>query len=308
MLKEKDKKVFLADLSLLFVAIFWGAGFVAVKDAISSIPPFYMIAIRFGISGFILSLFSWRKLKDIKKQDIKTGVFIAFFLFLGFSTQTAGAQYTTAGKQAFLTGVNVILVPFLAWMFYKAKLDAYSIIASILCLAGIGFLTLRDGVAMNLGDALTLACAVFFAIHITLLDRYAKRIDTLVLTLIQMLTTAVLALLCAIIFEPFPQNVPSSAYFSMAYMIIFSTMLGFLIQTAAQKYTTASHTSIILCLESVFGSVLAVIFLREIFTPSMVLGCVLIFAGIIITETKLKFLRRGKDVRAYLRQRFADNS
>ncbi|NLY60778.1 MAG: DMT family transporter [Clostridiales bacterium] len=284
----------LADLSLLLVALFWGGGFVAVKEAINSITPFYMIAIRFGIANLILLAIFWKRFKNINWQDIKISIIVGIFLFLAFSAQTTGAQYTTAGKQAFLTAVNVVIVPFLTWILYKNELDAYSIIASVFCLIGVGFLTLKDGLSINIGDFLTLVCAFLFAVHIALLGEYAKKVDTIVLSIIQMATASVLALVCALFTEPVPESLPANAYFSMVYMIIFSTMLAFMIQTIAQKYTTANHASLILCLEAVFGSVLAAIFLGDVFTPSMIIGCGLIFIGIIIAETKLKFLQSNK--------------
>lgn len=283
------KKVIFADLSLLLVALLWGGGFVAVKDAVSSIPPFYMIAIRFGVSSLILSSVFWKRFKKVNKEEIKTGIFVGIFLFLAFSAQTMGAQFTTAGKQAFLTGANVVIVPFLSWIIYGETLEIYSIIASILCLIGIGFLTLQEDTPINIGDILTLVCAIFFAIHITLLGHYVKENDAIILAIIQMLTASIIALIFALIFEPYPKIVPKSVYTSMIYIIVFSTMLAFLIQTIAQKYTTSNHASIILCLEAVFGSILAVIFLEDVFTPNMIIGCILIFIGIIITETKFKF-------------------
>lgn len=293
-MKNGSKKMILADLSLLLVALFWGGGFVAVKEAINSITPFYMIAIRFGIANLILLAIFWKRFKNINWQDIKISIIVGIFLFLAFSAQTTGAQYTTAGKQAFLTAVNVVIVPFLTWILYKNELDAYSIIASVFCLIGVGFLTLKDGLSINIGDFLTLVCAFLFAVHIALLGEYAKKVDTIVLSIIQMATASVLALVCALFTEPVPESLPANAYFSMVYMIIFSTMLAFMIQTIAQKYTTANHASLILCLEAVFGSVLAAIFLGDVFTPSMIIGCGLIFIGIIIAETKLKFLQSNK--------------
>ncbi|MFY9278440.1 MAG: DMT family transporter [Caldicoprobacterales bacterium] len=293
-MKNGSKKMILADLSLLLVALFWGGGFVAVKEAINSITPFYMIAIRFGIASLILLAIFWKRFKNINWQDIKISIIVGIFLFLAFSAQTTGAQYTTAGKQAFLTAVNVVIVPFLTWILYKNELDAYSIIASVFCLIGVGFLTLKDGLSINIGDFLTLVCAFLFAVHIALLGEYAKKVDTIVLSIIQMATASVLALVCALFTEPVPESLPANAYFSMVYMIIFSTMLAFMIQTIAQKYTTANHASLILCLEAVFGSVLAAIFLGDVFTPSMIIGCGLIFIGIIIAETKLKFLQSNK--------------
>jgi drug/metabolite transporter (DMT)-like permease len=293
-MKEK-KKTIIADLSLLLVAFFWGGGFVAVKDAIESITPFYMIAVRFAVSSVILSVIFWKRLIKITKSDLKIGIVVGIFLFLAFATQTVGAQFTTAGKQAFLTGVNVIIVPFLSWGLYKNAPDIYSIIASGLALAGIGLLTLKGGHGVNLGDILTLACAFFFAVHIIYLGYYAKKVDTIILSITQMGVASIIAFICAIIFEKYPKDLPRDAYSSMFYIIVVSTMLAFLLQTAAQKYTTATHASIILCLEAVFGSILAVIFLGDLFTMNMIMGCVLIFMGIITGETKLIFLKLNEN-------------
>jgi drug/metabolite transporter (DMT)-like permease len=290
--KQYNRKTILADLSLLLVALFWGGGFVAVKDAINSITPLYMIAVRFSASSLVLAIIFWKRLKLIKKQDIKIGALVGVFLFLAFAAQTSGAQYTTAGKQAFLTGVSVVMVPFLAALLYKNKLDIYSIASSMLCLIGIGFLTIKDGMAINLGDVLTLACAVFFAVHITLLGHYAKKVDTVILSITQMVFASIMAFIAAVIFEPYHGGIPANAYTSMIYIVVFSTMLAFLIQTASQKYTTSDHAAIILSLESVFGSILAVIFLKDVFTLSMITGCGLIFAGIITAETKLEFMKK----------------
>lgn len=290
MAKIKSKKIIIADLGLALVAVLWGAGFVAVKDAVNDVAPFYLIAARFVISGLVLSIFYFKRLKGAKIQDIKGGILVGIFLFLGFTTQTIGALYTTAGKQAFLTGVNVVIVPFMAWIMYRNRLDIYSVIASILCLIGIGFLTLKGGNGINLGDLLTLACAFFFAGHITMLGHWSKRADLAVLTVTQMLTTGFLALVCALLFESFPSQISRETYGSMLYIIAVCTLFCFSIQTIAQKYTTASHTSIILCLEAVFGSIFAIIFHGDVFTPTMLVGCLLILIGIIIAETKLEFL------------------
>ncbi|ERI92467.1 putative membrane protein [Clostridiales bacterium oral taxon 876 str. F0540] len=291
--RVKGRKTLAADSALLLVAVFWGGGFVAVKDAVTSITPFYMIGIRFLLSSLILGIIFFKKVKNLTKKDIKIGTIVGVFLFLAFAAQTAGAQYTTAGKQAFLTGTNVVIVPFLAWLIYKHKPDIYSAAASILVLIGIGLLTLKEGFAINFGDALTLACALFFAIHITCLGYFAKKTDTIILTVTQMAAASLMAFICAFIFEPPLKNIPKEAAGSMVYIVIFSTMLAFFIQTTAQKYTTESHAAIILCLESVFGSILAVIFLGDVFTKNMIIGCILIFSGILISETKLQFLKKN---------------
>ncbi|MGH4051428.1 MAG: DMT family transporter [Clostridium sp.] len=286
------KKSILADVSLLLVALVWGGGFIAVKGALDSVSPFYIVALRFGISVLIMLLIFRNKIKLITKRDLKIGTMVGFLLFLGFAAQTIGMKYTTAGKNAFLTGTNVVIVPFLYWAISKKKPDVYSLISAFLCFVGIGLLTLGSRMHFSIGDSLTLLCAVFFAAHIVAVGFFAKKVDVIILVIIQLGSAAVFSIIAALIFEPKPQPLNLDTILAIGYLGIFSTMLAFLVQNVAQKYTTASHAAIILCLESVFGSILSVIILDEIFTPKMVLGCLIIFIAIITTETKWDFSKR----------------
>lgn len=106
--KIEKKKSLIADLSLLLVAMLWGGGFVVIKDALDSITPFYIMSMRFGLSFMLMCIVFWKRVKKINKQEIIGGVVIGIFLFLAFAFQTIGIQYTTAGKQAFLTAIYVV--------------------------------------------------------------------------------------------------------------------------------------------------------------------------------------------------------
>ncbi|GAA0740014.1 DMT family transporter [Clostridium oceanicum] len=296
MIKENNKKSMLADSSLLIVALMWGGGFVAVKDALDNVTPMYITAIRFIFASLILGIIFFKKLKNIRKKDLKASFIIALFLFGGFTTQTIGLQYTTAGKQAFLTAVYVVIIPFLVWFVDKNKPDYYDIGATLLAFAGIGFLTINKSFefSMNFGDVLTLICAVLFAGHIVAVNHFAKGskgLDPVVLSILQMAFVGIISLISGIIFEPKFVGISKNALFPVIYLVVFSTMLGFLIQNVAQKYTQPNHVGIILCLESVFGAVLSVIFLSDVFTINMVVGCIIIFIAIIISETKLEFIK-----------------
>lgn len=297
--QKVEKKMVYADLSLLFVALAWGGGFVVLKDALDSITPFYVMAVRFALTALILMIIFWKKFKNISKQDINAGMIIGVFLFLGFATQTVGLQYTTASKSAFLTGTNVVIVPFLAWMVHKQRPDGYAMVSTFIALIGIALLTLEGSLTINNGDALTLACAVSFAGHIVSVGYLGKGKDPLLLTTLQMIVAALLFIIFAALFEPVPETLISSDIFgAVAYMVLFPTLLAFLIQNVAQQLTTSTHAALILCLESVFGTLLAVIILKESLTIQAILGCTLIFAAIVITETKLSFLpfnRKLKD-------------
>jgi len=291
---EIRKKSILADISLLLVALVWGGGFIAVKGALDSITPFYIMAMRFGISVIIMLFIFRKKIKQITKNDLFVGTGVGLLLFLGFAAQTVGMNYTTAGKNAFLTGTNVVIVPFLYWAISKKRPDAYSLISAFLCFIGIGMLTLGEGLTLSLGDSLTLVCAVFFAAHIVAVGFFAQKVDVILLVIIQLGVAAVFSIIAALIFEPMPQPLNSNTIFAIGYLGIFSTMIAFLTQNIAQKYTSSTHAAIILCLESVFGSILSVLMLHEIFTSKMILGCLTIFIAIITTETKWNFLKIKK--------------
>ncbi len=174
--KWKIKKPVYADLSLLIVAMIWGgSGFVVTKNALDHVLPYYLLSFRFMISFFLMALVFFKRLKNINLEDFKAGFIIGIFLFLGFATQTVGLNYTTAGKQAFITATNVVMVPFIYWGISKKRPDKYEIIAAILCFIGIGILSFESGLKMGYGgEFLTFLCAIFFAIHISAIGYFAK--------------------------------------------------------------------------------------------------------------------------------------
>ena len=283
--KDKKKSLY-ADLSMFIVAIIWGGGFVAVKDALNTITPFYIMTLRFLISAVLMCIIFFKRIKKITKKDIKSGSIVGVFLFLGFAFQTVGLKYTSAGKQAFLTGTYVIIVPFLYWIFTRKRPSKYSFIGAFLTLIGIGMISIQSTLSINLGDILTLICAVFFALQIIAIEIFTKNTDPIILTVTQLSLAAILSFICTIIFEPISQPLNGQALFSIVYLGVFSTMIAFIIQNVAQKYTYSTHAAIILSLESVFGLLLSVILLHEVLTFKMIIGCALIFIAIITTEVK----------------------
>lgn len=273
-----------ADISLLIVAIIWGSGFIATKNALDSISPFFITTLRFSISTLTI------RIKNININHLKARFIIGSFLYLAFSAQTIGLLYTTASKQAFLTGTNVVMVPFFYWFISKEKPNLYNIIATFLCLIGIFLLTLDGTMHINKGDLLALVCAVLFACHVVATGYFTKKYDPVILTFTQFLVTAILSFLSMIILKGVPSIIPKQGIFPVFYLAIFSTFIAFLMQTIAQRYTSPSHTAIVLCLESVFGTILSCILLGDNFTYKIFIGCVLIFLAIITAETKWEFL------------------
>jgi drug/metabolite transporter (DMT)-like permease len=285
-------KTLFADISLVFVALFWGLGFVAMKDALDTFPTFWLLTLRFGSAAFLMGMFFRRRLVAITKEDIRAGAIIGVFLFLGFATQTLGLNYTTPGKQAFLTATYVVIVPFLSWGLRRIFPGALSFFASFVCLVGMGMLTLQEGaLSIGKGDTLTLVCALFFACHLIAIEHFAAKKDPMILALLQILMVCLLSLPAALVFETWPGFQGGSGLWSIAYTVVFCTIVAFAVQNTAQKFTPSTHTAILLSLESVFGALAGIYFLDEVFTPRMAAGCALIFVAVLLTEAGPSLLR-----------------
>ena len=288
------KQVLFADLGLLLVALLWGAGFLFTKRGLDYITPLWMMSMRFVGATIIMSIVFYKNFRKISKSDLKAGVIIGIFLYIAFATQTIGLQYTSISNQAFLTATNVVFVPFLVWVVYKKAPDKFAFIGAALATVGIGLITLKEGLHLNVGDMWTLACAVFFAGHIVSIGFFAKDKDPIALTIVQFAVAAVLSLVSALMMEPLPAKIGSEAMLSVGYMVLASTLLAFLLQNICQKYTPSTHASLILSLESVFGTLVAVIFEGEMFNLQMAFGCITVFAAILLIETRFEFLGFGK--------------
>lgn len=283
----------LAACGLLLTALIWGFAFVVVKNSLDLIPPIYMLAFRFTIASAALALILFRRLRRITRRDLQSGAILGVFLFAAYALQTIGCQYTTAGKNAFLTTIYVILVPFLHWLINRRRPDRYVIGGALLAMVGIGLLSLQGEGGIALGDLLTLLCGIFFAVHIVYIDRYTLAQDPAILTVLQLATAAVLSFLLAPLIDgPFPaQALHPEAVTGMLYLGLLSTMLGFLLQNVGQKYTTPSTASLLLSFESVFGVLFSTLFLHEAMTARMLLGCLLTFIAVLLVETRFSFLR-----------------
>lgn len=279
-------KQYMADGMLLVTAIVWGSGFVITAIALEYLTAYQVMAGRFILAAIILTTIFGYRLKKASKSVIWKGIILGTILYIAFALQTVGLQYTTPSKNAFLTAVNVIVVPLIAYAVYKRRIDGYEIIGSIMAIVGIGFLSLQGSLTMNIGDALSLACAVAFAFDIFCTNLFVQKEDAIALTIIQFITASLLGFLVVASQGDIPTTLEKEAIYSIIYLAIFSTTLAYLFQNVANQYTSATKAAIILSTESFFGMVLSVIFLHEVLTGRMVVGAILILLAILIAEVK----------------------
>ena len=155
--------------------------FVVTKNALDVMSPFYINGFRFIIAAVAVNIIFFKRLKKATKLDIKAGIIVGFFMFLGFAFQTVGLKYTTAGVQAFITASNVVMVPFLYWFISKKKPDNFEMFGAFLCFIGIGILSFDHSLGLGIGELLTFLCAIGFALQIVAVGYFAKDTDPIVL-------------------------------------------------------------------------------------------------------------------------------
>lgn len=282
-----------ADLSLLITAVIWGTGFIATQYAIdSNMSTSFILLSRFMIACVVLLLLFFKKIKSMNKKELKIGIGAGILLFLSFYFQTAGLIYTTPSNNAFITAIYVIMVPFITWVIFKKKPKLKFFILPFSTFLGVAILTYSstNGLSFNKGDALTLLCAFLFALHISYLDVFSKKVDVIKMTFLQMLTASFLSLILFGFADGFTLSNAdlSKGILPIIYLGLFSTMLCFLIQTTAQKYTSSTKAALFLSSESLFGALFSVLLKVEPFTINMLIGGGLILSSIFVSEISFK--------------------
>ncbi|WP_042347407.1 DMT family transporter [Bacillus massiliigorillae] len=286
-------KKYLGEILLFITAILWGSGYIGMEKGLEHFTVFQVMAGRFIIATILLFIIFNKKIKLINKSILWKGTVLGGFLFIAFTIQTFGLVYTTPSKNAFLTALNVIFVPLIAFVIYKRRFDRFEIIAALLAVIGIGFLSLQGSMNMNIGDLLSLLCAVAFAFDIFYTNMFVKKEDALALTIVQFFTASVFSTIAVLLLGEIPTmaSIQEGAY-SILYLGIFCTTIAYVCQNIGMKYTNSTKSALILSTEALFGTIFSVIILHEILTGRMVIGIVLILLAIIFAEVKPTLRRK----------------
>jgi len=282
------KRELLADGILVLTALIWGTGFVVMKNTLDTVPPGAIIAIRYAIASVLTAILFKKHLSGLTREDVRRGAFVGALLSGAYIVQTIGLSMTTAGKNAFLTTVYVLLVPFGCRLVFRQKLDKKNFIAAAMMLAGIGCLSL-DGESggLNLGDLMTLCAGVLFAAHIMAVERCQRKTNTYALIVLQFAFSAVYALVYSLLFERgMPLSINMSTAGGLLYLSVFSTTVAMSLQNIGQSMAPASHAAILLSLESVFGALASWLLLGEVLTSTMLLGFAVIFGALMVNSLR----------------------
>lgn len=292
--KETTKLPLLgSEALLLLTALIWGLAFVAQREGMRYLDPFMFTGLRFSLGALTVGVFALNSNKRKKRLPFPWP--LGLVLFLAVSLQQIGLVYTTAGNAGFITGLYVVIVPVLG-LLRKQRLTKTIIIAALTALAGLALINLKQAPAASLGNLLVLICAFFWAVHMHLVDHYAKRYDTFQLAFYQYAFCAGAGLICGIGFNLIKspdflwqsQTYASigKAALPLLYSGILSVGVAFTLQVAGQKKVPPAPATVILSLESVFALVGGWIILGEKLTVWTCLGAGLIFAAMLISTLR----------------------
>jgi len=254
-----------------------------VQDAIALYPLFAFLAVRFTISTVVLAPFAFGALRRMPRSGYLVGVGVGALLATAYALQTAGLDRTTVASTGFITGLYVVFTPLLALAFFGTAVPRALWLGIALAVVGLLFLNGVPG-GSTLGNVLVLGNAVFQAMQITAMERYAPRYDPRALTFLQMGTSAVAFIVIALALGDLQAPHGRTVWTALIVTGVFAGALGYLIATWVQAKTTAARAALVFTLEAPFAALAGVFLADEVLGWAGWLGCGVMMAGILVAE------------------------
>ncbi len=292
-----DRRRILSNAILLLTALIWGFAFVAQRVGMSHIGPMLFNGIRFALGALsLLPLY----LINRKKRRVKTGggvqnarasrtdlvkiaLLAGLVLFAGASLQQIGIVYTSAGNAGFITGLYIIIVP-ISGSLWRQRTPRPAWIGASLALAGLYFLSVKDGFSIGTGDLLVLLSAFFWAFHVHLIAHAAPRHSSITLSIIQYSMVAILSLLTALLTEPIDFSRLPGAVPAILYGGIMSVGVAYTLQVVGQRRAHPTHAAVILSLEGAFAALGGWLLIGETLSSRELIGALLMLCGMLLSQ------------------------
>ena len=289
MQKQGNISLWVYELALVTVTVLWGGSFIVLKGALDSMSPGWLLTLRFALAAMVLCLlFLGRIRSHLDVRHVYAGLLIGIPEGLGFLVQNVGLVDTTPGRNAFLTGTYCVMVPFLAWMLVRRRPSLRDVLCALICLAGIGFVSLRGdlGAGLSRGDILTLMGAVFFALNILCVEWFGRGCDFVTITFVELATMTLVCLAWSLAAErpPVASDLLPGFFAQLAYVVFASTMLCMLLQNVAQQHVPSGRAALLMSLESVFATIFSITFYGERLTVPVTLGFTLILVSVVLSQ------------------------
>jgi len=273
------------------IAFIWGSTFVLVKEALHDASPLVLNSARMVVAAVLLAIFYRKKIAVLTKPALTAGVVVGFFLYAGYAFQTSGLKLTTPSKSAFLTGTSSVLVPLVLVAIWRVHIHLWRVAGIMLALIGLFLMTvpgggggLADFAKVNLGDLLTIGCAICFTFHVIFVGRASQRFPFEQVAFLQVGTAAILMTISTPLLEhPYFRPTPM-VIAAILVTGILCTAVAFSVQSWAQQFTPATHTALIFTTEPVFAWLTSFILLHERLGLRAGIGALLILGGVLVSE------------------------
>ena len=294
------KKQLQGSALLSFATLIWGTAFIAQSVGMDHIGPFTFQAARCTLAVIGMLVVIWLLDKKAGRSFLggwkdkrlwKAGLLCGVPLFLACDLQQLGLVYTTAGKAGFLTAMYIVMVPILG-VFIKRKLSFMAPISVAIAVVGLYLLSFSGNAQINIGDILMLICAVMFAVQILAVDRFAADVDAVRLNCIQAGVVAVLSSVITLFTEDVQVNALLNCWLPLCYTGFLSMGVAYSLQIVGQKYVEPTAAALIMSLEAVFATLFGWLLLKEVMTLNEILGCVMIFIAVVLSQIPVKALKK----------------
>lgn len=280
----ENKSVFAGDAMMLAATMIFGGITIFSKQILSELDIFNMVALRFLIAFAVCFIVFHKKYRAVDKETTIHAAVIGTLLFISFAFMTIGCKYTTASNAGFMMSLVAFFTPIIVWMKDKTAPSGRQVASIVITLIGVGLMCLSGDLTLNMGDAACIMSALFYALQMLYTEKYTEKHDPILLGTYQLIFVAVYGFLFSFILEDgLRLPVSPAGWGQLMYLALGCGALGFILQTAAEKYSSANHATVIYASQPVFVAVFSYLLMNEPISFRQIIGIVLVFLGVLIT-------------------------
>ena len=279
----------IANAVLLLMAFCWGVGTPVTADVVRNVTPIWGSALRMSTAAAAILIMFHGRLRNATRIEWKYGTILGFLVSTIYIMAAFGLLYSTASKQSFIIGGSVLMVPFLAWAVSSKRPHSLIFAGAALSTAGLMIMGFSSDMRFNIGDLISFIMCALFAVQVIAIEHMVKSADATTLASIYIVLMGIITTAAAFIFEGVPDLASISLFIwgEIIFLGLVNTVICFFIQMHAQKYTSASHTAIILSMESLFGYLVAVLSGQDQFFIQGAIGGALVITGVLLSEMEI---------------------
>ena len=286
------KRSLVGDMMMLAATMIFGAMTIFSKQILSELEVFNMVGLRFLIAFAVCFIVFRRRYRTLDKETALHAGVLGTFLFVSYLCMVIGCKYTTASNAGFMMSLVAFFTPLIVLIQERIIPSGTQIISIIITLIGVGLMCLSGDLTLNKGDMICIFSAFFYAFQMLYTERYAEKHDPIVLGTLQLIFVSMYGFAFSLFLED-GLHLPVSAagWGQLLYLALGCGALGFILQTAAEKLSSANHTTVIYASQPVFVALFSYMLLREPITTRQIAGIIIVFLGVLITVRQREVFR-----------------